>query len=218
MVTEPLTVCRFTNCRTVPEPGYADRGLCPFHEQTGLDAIGRLPLIYAALLPLVWDKPSALRHDTGRLNAVFGPTDPGRWDIDALAGEIEWAVDTWAEIVRDRARLADATGLDAGCATLAAHYAVLVACPPVDVVDYDRQLVTMDGPDAVVWLTRLYRRGYGHTGRLEREYVLPEPCWECGAEDLRHRDSRDTVWCGTCRNRWTWDQYQDATSLLAALP
>lgn len=207
MATESFTVCRFTNCRTVPEAGYADRGLCPFHEQTGLDALTALPDAYAAVRAAVWDKPTALRHDTGRINSVFGPSDPGQWDMDALAGEIDWVTDLWAEIVRERAQLADASGVVAACETLGAHYAALVAIPPTDVAGYDRQIVTLDGPDAIVWLTRLYRRARAAAGDLERTYVVAGTCHLCGAEDLRHRDSRDAVWCGQCRARWTWDQY-----------
>lgn len=204
-------ICRNPRCPTKPEYGYADRGLCRTCETTGRAAIEQLPKVYLGLLPLVWEMRSPARHDTGRIAAVFGPSEPIDLDADALAGEIAWTAGQWEEIVRDRARLStEAAGYPAAsCELLAAHYAVLLAAPRWPITFYDRGIGEWDGIDAVLALTSLHHRAETRIGEAAVTKQLPDLCPDCGRAHLRQRDGSDTVWCPECHTRWPWDAYAD---------
>jgi hypothetical protein len=221
--TPSFTLCRIGGCRTTPEPGYADRGLCTFHEAEGLDAIATLYGDWCALQPLIWDKLSRpAANDTGP--SPFGPSLPLDEGADALAREIAYTAVVWEIAVRDRAQLSDAphqqamaTGADLLRATniLHAHYSVLVALGPVDYVDYQRNPnARADGPDAVVALMGLHRRASAWIGIVERVETLPGECPQCHWPTVRHRTGGEDVHCSHCRAVWTWDEYQDLAGML----
>lgn len=198
-----FTICRTTNCRTVPEPGYADRGPCVRHEQDARTAIDALPDDHTNLLPLVWDKTKRGNAPTG----VFGPHDECDWNIDALAGEIAYAAVQWGEIVADRARLSTPGDVRAACQVLGAHFLALIATPECTVVGYDRTIGYLDGLDAAIWLTSLHRRAVAYIGVTTRTRRLPGVCPACNSPTLDHNDGADLVRCARCRKVWTWKEY-----------
>lgn len=215
-------LCRTPNCRTRPEPGYADRGLCQYHETAGVDAIQALPDDWSDLQRLIAQKPDLGMSASGP--APFGPTVPLDLHADALAREIVYTVLLWEEVVRDRAGLSDVASdptpvfvqATRAAKTLAAHYSVLLALGPTDHESYERQETVADGVDAVVTLAALHRRARARIGVTSRVYALPGSCPDCGWEALRHRDGGDDVWCEHCRAVWPWDEYKDRVGLLVA--
>jgi hypothetical protein len=219
-VTYSFPTCRTPGCRTLAQPGYADRGLCDPCEQRGIEALQALPADHLELLPLVWEKQSGGLGPSGPNG--FEPSEPVNLATDALVREIEYAVRQWHEIVRDRAGLPVAErvyGITDCCRQLEAFYSALIAVPEWSVCSYpDRGVTTMDGPGAVVWMSKLHRRARIRIGIVELVMELPGKCQECGWPSLRHRDTRDTVWCDHCRESWTWDDYQEilATSVWGA--
>jgi hypothetical protein len=206
----PFPTCRTPTCRSIPAPGYADRGLCGPCEHVGLDAIHSLADDHERLGPLMWEKPAAGVAATG---GAFGPSDPVNVAVVDLVAEIEYTVALWEEITRDRARLSPVPGrrwqISRACTVLGNHYSALLATPPWPVVDYTRTITTMDGPDAVVWLTRLHHRATARIGDTALTIELPGlcPAPDCGWPSLRHHDSADTMWCEHCRRRWPWNEY-----------
>lgn len=208
--------CRTPGCRTRPTPGYADRGLCSYHETGGREALTALPAQWVALQPLIYDKPVRGLSDTaGR--APFGPTEPVHLPTDALARLIVYTLTLWEVPVRERARLADlpdpgtpAAAVARAALTLTVHYAVLVATPPLPVYPTPDapEAVEQDGPDAVVTLTVLSRRAAARIGQDAYTVALPYACHLCGWPQLRHRVGADVVACPGCRTTWPWDTYQ----------
>lgn len=219
-MTDDFDRCYTPACRTRPEPGYAPRGLCAFHEAEGLDAIEALPCDFADLQPLVWDKQRGGLGEIG--GGAFGPSEPINYAADSLAREIAYTAVQWEAVVRERARLADMPevaqptydDLNRAARTLAAHYSALLATPATDLLDYDGQPATACGADAVVALTALHRRARSMVGLTTKTTAEPGPCPHCGHETLRHRDGSDTVHCVTCRQSMTWNDYQDSISIV----
>jgi ribosomal protein L37AE/L43A len=213
--------CRTPACRTIPTPGYCPRGLCPFHEAEGLDAIGALHHDWVDLQPLVWDKLRAGLSEAG--TSAFGPSEPINYDTAELAGRIAYTAVLWEIAVMDR--IADdglsmtgwPTGDDLARAvhTLYTHYSVLLAQrDPIPYEDYDEKPATGDGADAIVELTALHRKARGMIGITTKTTAEPGPCPNCKRETLRHRAGSDEVQCATCRATMTWDDYQDAVSIV----
>jgi len=213
--TPSYPLCRTPACRTTKTPGYADRGLCQYHETAGLEAIEALPGDWADLQPLVWDKADLGMTDGGLV--PFGPTLPIDLAADALARELAYTAVVWEIAVRERAGLSDSIGQDvmpggpelaAAARTLAAHYSVLLALGPVDHETYDRHEATADGVDAVINLTGLHKKARAHIGADARTTNVAGVCPNCGAEELRHRDGGD-VRCARCRTCWSYEAYLD---------
>jgi len=218
----PTTVvCRSPVCRTPPTDGYADRGLCALCETRGQIAVDELPTVHTQLLALVREQPS---RPAGR-GGTFGPRVPLNLYVDTLADQIRYGVGMWEEIVRDRARLPPPRGSEVGrgCRLLATWWSVLIATPPTPVYAYtpepaDRPLVDADGPDAIIWLTWLYRHAVATVGTTALITEVPGLCAACGAPSLRHRDGGATVWCDRCRTVWPWDEYHLHVQLLTGDP
>lgn len=209
--------CRATICRTPSEPGYADRGLCLFHEKAGEEAISRLVEDWSGLQPLIWDKAKGGNDEI--IASVFGPTMPIDLAADALAREIVYVAVVWEIAIRERARLSDAPNqsgmgtiddLQRACKLLLAHYSALIALGPTTYLDYDRKIAEADGIDATLHLTDLHRRAHGRVGIRLAVTSVPGGCGECGRETLRHRNAASVVFCGTCKTEWSWDVYQDS--------
>lgn len=211
------TPCRTPACRTPKQPGYADRGLCLHHEQAGLDAITALPTQWSDLQSLIWDKPTSSGDTPG---GHPGPSEPINYAADTLAREIEHWVIAWAEIVRDRAGLAEPhtttrfAALTDAARTLTAHYSALLAVTVVDVRDPDREWTRLDGADGIVELTRLHSRSASMIGVTSPTTAVPGNCATCGKPTLRHRDGSDTVQCATCRASIPWDTYADQAAII----
>ncbi len=219
--TPSYPLCRTPACRTPHTPGYADRGLCPYHETAGLDAVEALHDDWTRLQPLIFDKADLGMSGAGP--APFGPTLPIDLGVDALAREIVYVAVLWEIAVRDRAGLSDSTGQDgmaggrelaAAARTLAAHYSVLLALGPTDHETYDRREATCDGVDAVIALTALHRRARARIGVDSKTYTVGGDCPVCGRAALRHRDGGEDVYCEHCDHVEAWGDYQDRVGLL----
>lgn len=219
-MTDDVDRCRTPACRTTPTPGYAPRGLCPFHEAEGLDAIESLPSDWSDLQPLVWDKLRAGLSEAG--GGKFGPSEPINYAADALGREIAYTAVQWEAVVRERVRLSEVPevaqptydDLARAARTLAAHYSALVATPDTDLLDYDGNPTTADGIDAIISLAALHRRARSMVGLTTKTTAEPGTCPNCGHETLRHRDGADDVHCATCRQSMTWNDYQDTISVV----
>jgi hypothetical protein len=224
----PFHLCRTLGCRTPKEPGYADRELCQPHEVAGLEAIGRLPRDWSDLEPLIWDKGAA-RHDTGRIDSVFGPTEPIDIGADALARELVYTACVWEIAVRAQASLWDAPNQHAmggyqdlarASRTLVAHYPVLLSIDRHEHMGYDRKPAVMDGVDAVISLTSLHRRAHNKVGFTRMTHEVPGGCGNCGRETLRHKDpdgrEQDDVFCALCHWTCSWDVYVDVMQEIPA--
>lgn len=206
-------LCRTDNCRTIPTDGYANRGLCAVCEAAGREALKALPQAHRDLLPLVGEKPAT---GIGATGGKFGPSVPINLAVDALVREIRYAVEQWEVILRDRARLGKPLKtVPDGCKLLAAWWAAFLATPPWAVATYpDWRITTMDGPDAIVWLTSLHRRAVATIGQTVMVMEIPGICPACRHPSLRHRDSDDIMWCDNCRTHWPWDEYAIHVDLL----
>lgn len=208
-------LCRTPNCRTRPEPGYADRGLCGYHETAGLEAVTALPDDWAELQPLIFDR---LKTGMSTYDPMpFGPIELIDLHADSLAHEIAYTAVVWEIAVRDRAGLSDSIGQDVmpggrelavAARTLAAHYSVLLALGPTDHMSFDRQPTTADGIDAIIGLAGLHKQARSHIGADARTTNVAGVCPNCGAEQLKHRDGGD-VRCGRCRASWSYEAYLD---------
>lgn len=220
MTDTPSAVCRNPRCRTPVEPGYAPRGLCQPEETAGLEAIQALPGDYAALQPLVWDKPSG---GIGTVGTPFGPTVPINLAADELANEIAYTAVVWEITVRERVRLSEAPDQQAAAGyrdlcraatILAAHYSVLLALPSTDHVDYHERLAVADGVEAILALTALHRRARIHAGITSPTTTVPGLCGECDRPGLQHRDGADTVYCRYCHAEWDWATYRNHVAVV----
>lgn len=212
--------CRTPGCRTTPESGYAPRGLCGWCETRGLEAIDAQCYDWSDLQALIFDKA---RGGLDIVRVPFGPSGPINEVADTIARKIAYLAVLWEIAVCELARLSDppnqqamATYSDLARASraLAAHYTALLAVRDHDHIDYDRKPATADGVDAVIDMTATHRQARWLIGVTAKTTSEPGACPACGRETLRHRDGADTVWCVTCENVMSWDDYQDSVALV----
>jgi hypothetical protein len=200
-------ICRTPVCRTTPRPGYADAGLCMFHERIGLEAVQELPRLHVALGAILFDRPAPKWSNTLR---VFGPCDPLNVNAIGLQWEIGWMLDQWTEIVADRG------GLTPRWEILDAHYPLLLGAPRCAVTFPDWTVGDMDGIEAITAFTDLHGRARTFDPEADRVEEVPGVCARCSRASLRHKTNGDTVWCDHCRTTVSWQAYDEAQSFLVA--
>ena len=221
-MVDAFPVCRNPTCRTIRTAGYADRGLCLYHETVGREAITRLADDWVRLQPFIWQKPRL----GDSVFTPFGPTLPFDTGVEALTREIVYTAQVWELPVREKVRLSDAPNqhsmgsyedLLRAARILDAHYLVLAALGPHDHISYNRQPTTADGVDAILHLTTLHNRARARVGSSSSSHSVQGCCGVCGRETLRH-DERDVdyVYCAMCGATWTWDEYADAVDGIPA--
>lgn len=176
---------------------------------------------YAALEALLPAPAVTLRtRITGRKET---PT-PLNLGVDELQRAILAAVTAWEPAVREAAGLDPETTANVrnGWAVAAA---VDVLAPRTGLIStlspqwcladgVETGPVLQDGCDALRLFRRLHRRARALLGESRLVHRLPGECSACGLEALRRPDGSETVWCGACGQRWTWDDYRRYVSLI----
>jgi hypothetical protein len=242
-----LDLCRYgEHCRTrtpgqPPRPGAADgRGLCPPDEANGRHVIGQLPHLWMRVCALVGKDAgrNGLSSMGGHGSAKVDPPTPLNLGMEALAQEISYRLATWAgpvwdrlPSVRARTNMARRDWTPAGASgLLVAHYQVLRSLTPTAYTPYDvagdahpaGSLEELDGPGAIVQLSRLYHKVKGIVGddvRLERrDLPCPVPykdpagsgaVYGCGQEGtlVRKIGPDPTIFCTWCGWWCTEEEY-----------
>jgi LSD1 subclass zinc finger protein len=146
--------------------------------------------------------------------------------IEALQRRIVWTLTTWEPPVREAAGLPaersgpvrDAWAVSQAAALLAPRVDVFAALGPTwGYADgLDAGPVLRDGVYGLDTLCALHRVAEQVTGRARRTRRLPGECSGCRAWTLLREDGSDTVRCGTCQRRWTYDEYRQYVGLLLA--
>jgi hypothetical protein len=212
-----------TGCANDPRHGAAEPGaaLCRSCLDGASRDIGALTWDYARLESLLPSPARALRAPiTGRREAPC-PVDLG---VDALQRAIHGTLTAWEPAVREAAGLPPerASGVRHGWAVAAA---VDVMAPRTALISSlaaqwgffdspEGDPVFRDGCDALRTLRRLHWRAGSLLGGGRLVHRLPGECSGCGAGALRRADGSETVWCGICQRRWTWDDYRRYVSLI----
>jgi ribosomal protein S27E len=77
--------------------------------------------------------------------------------------------------------------------------------------------VERDGLDGALVFLDLHQRVRALTGQRRLVNHLPVPCPDCERTALTRDDGSETIECGACGQRLTWDQYEQSCTLLARI-
>lgn len=176
------------------------------------------------------------------------PPAPIRTSVEALQRTIWWATTTWAEVLIERHRLAEAPWADARRRVrdgYAVKWAVDVLTPrvrdlarvgAVELVDYPDvdedaavrhgagSISTLTGAQGVLHLSWLRSKARATLGRTRRTTRVPGRCGCPNDGNYLYRDEpryeKDPcpVYCGACPNRWTPEEYERYVGLMHAHP
>lgn len=200
-----------------PAHGTAHYIDCAGCETASAAVIGRLPFDYFDLMRHCERRHGA--RQAGIARQVPGSSPPIDLHIDALARSIAWTLTTWEPAVREAARLAPETtravrqgwAVSTAAAVLAAHVATLAGLRAVPCYADGPAVppVTRDGLDAIAECHRLHQRTAAALGIAQVVIILPGLCSNgCNGSTLRRIAGAETVWCGSCNRRWTYDEYR----------
>ncbi len=185
---------------------------------------------------------AALRFDYDDLGRELAPAEQGMsrrvacgddddtvplaLHIEALQRSIFWALTVWEPPVREAAGLTrertrgvrDRWAVDTAVTVIAPRVVVLARLGPTwgYAEGLDAGPVARDGVWALSNLRALHRRARAACGVNRWTFTLPGECSRCGAAALLRRDGSDTVWCGACDQRWTYDDYRRYVGLMLA--
>jgi hypothetical protein len=208
--------------RECAAPGaVADGPLCPECLHRAAVDVAELPTDYA-------DLGRELTPDERGLRRRVGGDDerpiPLALHVEALQRSIFWALTVWEPPVREAAGLSpertrgvrDGWAVEAAAKVIAPRLPILAALGPTwGYADgLDAGPVERDGVDAVVTLRTLHRRARAVCGLTCRDIDLPGHCPGCGAAALLRRDGTETVRCGVCDDRRTYDDYRRYVGLM----
>lgn len=234
-MTDPCRMgeqCRRRDARSGEPSPAGERGFCLPCERHGQFAISELPGDWRRLHEMIGVAGGgfAVSIPSGQVD----PPIPLRVSIDAIMRDINWTLIAWELAVRDKARLSAVSehGVRAevevprAAATLVTHYDTLLSLPPTDYLDYAIGPHTMDGPAAMMSLTRLHhlaRSAIGDSRRCEKRTLPcpPEPissgCGEATLVELIGEGGEglpNPVQCQTCGWVTDADQYAAYARLL----
>lgn len=206
-----------------------DDGLCLACTRHAADAIAELPRDYVDL------ERGMQRGTVGLAELVAATKDPPaplQVNVAALASELVRVATTWAEPVAERlnidwdSRLMDRHArpgwvLQRACKLLATNMPVLLALRDVEVLvwaDSGRyhRAEPCDGITGALDLLELHRATRAVLGLTKLTHRLPAPCPNCEYVTLVRDNGDDDVHCQHCRCRWTYEDYQRLTLILAS--
>lgn len=191
-------------------------------------------VVIASLPRDFYDLSQAVERRSG---VPDGPSPPGRPTsrppmnllIDAIRTHIVYTAAIWEEVVRNHEKLTERRpgSMREGpsivlSATILAPRADVFAALPATVGYFngvEHGPVSRRGVDGVRRLLGLHKLARTAVGLTEVTYRLPGECANrhCRAQTLRRAVGTDTVWCDTCQQRWTYDDYRRYTSLMTLM-
>lgn len=213
-------------------PGWAE------HEKAAAAARPDAPLCEActdrarrdieAMPALWWELADELVPAQRGMRWRVDSSDDGRvplaLDIEALMRDVVQVLTVWEPPVREAAGLPperargvrDSWAVATAARVLAPRVPILASLPPTWGYGHglDAGPVELDGLDAIEAFRRLRRRIKGVVGSRRLVHMLPGECSRCGAMALRRADGSETVYCGVCDQRWTWDDYRRYVGLI----
>jgi hypothetical protein len=190
-----------------------------------------LRLAQRDIAALVWDYadlegriPAGGGALTTRVSGHRDPPTPIDLGVDALQRAIAFTLTVWEPPVREAAGLSrertrgvrPGWAVASAAAVIAPRVALLSALGPLSGYQdgWDAGPVERTGVDGIGALRRLHGRCRAVLGTTRLVHRLPGSCSGCGMEALSRVDGRDTVHCGACARRWTYDDYRRYVGLL----